>query len=668
MSFIAVSKAKPCPLCNGNHACSFTKDGLRCCRRRHGEDVPGWIYLGETKNGTWGMYRQEGDIRGGFDPNPIRYRQRQTDLPLPQFVPVIPPKPPEDPDVKLRNWLAHPARDMVLLRGDSPQAKSWANLLGLPDPAIFEQLEVGWLQADDLNCGDLLAFPERDGQGAIVGYSCRYRDGRKKAIGRRGLCIPRALTPTSHIHEGAIYLVEGASDTLALLAMGRNAIGRPSNTGGGDYLIDFIRRLQKVRWWGIPEIVVVGENDRKADGRDLWPGRDGAYRIAHRLADELGIDVQIAFPPTGNKDVRDWFQKEMKRASRQSWKNPAPSVGGRWAYHILTSSSIVQPGQSNPYKGSSTFAQAAIVLATCVLSAGLPDISDLFTERDKPLADEARRRREEENAVAAAIKEAMGDFDRFPCFTTRLVAFLSKKTGNPFAIEFRCCQRNCAGCRLWLDWQELENAKLRFSQSERAGTTLTRFAFDDPKLWRALAEHLRRNDADYIKIVSSQDGGESFVVFASGTFLGSNRWQGTTVTPQQAIDEMKTLLPCYDGMKRPVSTSHEWKRPEADEKSGKFTRVGRINPTAIDKFFEIADTIDADVLPCVPARRNGTILRMWQFRRLAGWDYYTRDHLFFCLSCGEVLPYRQSAKADADEPPPPDFDPWDSRSPDCVFV
>src|SRR5262249_449698 len=99
--------------------------------------------------------------------------------------------------------------------------------------------------------------------------------------------------------DGAIYLPEGASDTLALSALGLPAIGRPSNTGGADHLATLLRDVPRDR-----QIVVLAECDPKADGK--WPGRDGAIRTATTLAEKLGRAVHWAVPANGGKDVRAW--------------------------------------------------------------------------------------------------------------------------------------------------------------------------------------------------------------------------------------------------------------------------------------------------------------------------------------------------------------------------
>jgi hypothetical protein len=63
--FTHASKQHPCPLCRGDHACSHAADGLHFCRRRHGEEEMGWVYLGEAHEG--GTAARAGTWPQGWD-------------------------------------------------------------------------------------------------------------------------------------------------------------------------------------------------------------------------------------------------------------------------------------------------------------------------------------------------------------------------------------------------------------------------------------------------------------------------------------------------------------------------------------------------------------------------------------------------------------------------
>jgi hypothetical protein len=142
-------------------------------------------------------------------------------------------------------------------------------------------------------------FPESDGQGNVIGILRRYRDGTKKVMprGQRGLYLPQGWQDG----KGPIFIPEGASDVAALLTLGLRAVGRPSCAGGVDHLLDLLADTDA-------EVLIVGENDQKEDGR--WPGRDGARRVASALAPDLDCRVRWTMPPEGCKDVREYLTRE----------------------------------------------------------------------------------------------------------------------------------------------------------------------------------------------------------------------------------------------------------------------------------------------------------------------------------------------------------------------
>jgi hypothetical protein len=121
-----------------------------------------------------------------------------------------------------------------------------------------------------------------------------------------------------------LLLVEGMSDTAAAMTIGLQAIGRPSNTGGGPMLVALLRRMH---WQG--PIVVLGENDWRepkmpkgmthpADCKGCafcWPGAYGAAQIAKILWDRLPrprppILIRM---PSQSKDLRQWVNDASKQ-------------------------------------------------------------------------------------------------------------------------------------------------------------------------------------------------------------------------------------------------------------------------------------------------------------------------------------------------------------------
>jgi hypothetical protein len=185
-------------------------------------------------------------------------------------------------------------------------ADELAGALGLPRLALAALPLIGFDPA-----GGCWTFPEVSAAGRVVGIVRRYRDGSKRAMAgsARGLTVPARWDERGT----PVLVVEGQSDVLALSLCAVSAVGRPSNAGGVALLAELL-----AGWPPGREIVVMGENDRKADGR--WPGRDGAVHVAEDLAARLWRRVAWALPPDGAKDVRAWILAQ----------NPIPNVLDSW--------------------------------------------------------------------------------------------------------------------------------------------------------------------------------------------------------------------------------------------------------------------------------------------------------------------------------------------------
>lgn len=172
---------------------------------------------------------------------------------------------------------------------------------------VLKDMRVSWLNAMQVmpfgspHRREAYVFPERNGKGEVVGLVFRYADNSKKAAkgSRRGLTIPRSVLDGKH-KSGSIFVVEGASCVAAVMAAGGAAVGRATNYSDIDceYLAHLLSDHEG-------EIVIVGENDEKTDGK--WPGKIGAQRTANKLAKLLSRSVQVAMPPEGFKDAREWL-------------------------------------------------------------------------------------------------------------------------------------------------------------------------------------------------------------------------------------------------------------------------------------------------------------------------------------------------------------------------
>ncbi|MHB1422806.1 MAG: DUF3987 domain-containing protein [Gemmataceae bacterium] len=278
------TKGNPCPVCNGHKRCSVGADGLLCCRERQGEQ-PGFVCLGPAKR----------------DPVFTLYR-RQDDPVLAQRAEAWEAVRGPQVNGKLA-WAELASEFQAALTPD--RRDELAALLGLP-PNVLDTLGVGWRGRSDA-----WTFPERDGDGRIVGIGQRRRDGSKFQItgGRRGLLVPKGWLD----RDGPLLLPEGASNTLALTALDLCAVGRPNNLSGAENLSRLLATFAAGR-----EIIVVGDFDPKPTGR--WPGLEGCQRVASQLAERLKRPVWWVLPPEGNKDVRAWVNhRELPLGCSDSW-------------------------------------------------------------------------------------------------------------------------------------------------------------------------------------------------------------------------------------------------------------------------------------------------------------------------------------------------------------
>lgn len=221
--------------------------------------------------------------------------------PLPQV--VLPDKKPT-PKIDA----AAAARTMYRSSQASAKRAALANQLRVTVRSLeLLGVGVGW----DWNGREFGSFPSRDGIGKTVGITRRYDDGQKKTM--RGTSNGGVfVAPKWWKEPGPVWLVEGASDTAALLSESLCVIGRPSNIAG----ILVIRKLIGRRARG-RAVVVIGEHDEKLDRRGTveqckadcvgcaWcaPGLYGARETARQLRQ---FGAKWMMPPEGVKDVRAW--------------------------------------------------------------------------------------------------------------------------------------------------------------------------------------------------------------------------------------------------------------------------------------------------------------------------------------------------------------------------
>lgn len=232
------------------------------------------------------------------------------DEPIPAFIP-----PPERAIVR-GDWHEPACRYAEALTG--AKKRELALSLGLPEDGLSRLALLGLWQD---NGQEAFTFPERDGHGKVIGLNRRFPTGQKLHLagGQRGITLPEGWNDGS-----PVYVVEGPTDTMAMVCAGLTAWGRPSNIGGTEYLAEAIRQID-------PEtpVIVMGENDRKPDG--LWPGLSGAVTVAGNLAERVRNPVKWALAPTDYKDVREYLTSE--RFSDTPWDRRGLILAGDLEIH-----------------------------------------------------------------------------------------------------------------------------------------------------------------------------------------------------------------------------------------------------------------------------------------------------------------------------------------------
>lgn len=291
-----VTLAEPCLVCSRGTWCTRSVDGsLAKCMRTESErpatgDGGGWIHK--------------------VDGKPMQVIER-------------PKKPEIDVDFT--------ALALKCFENGADVRASLSTELGVGVEAL-ERLLVG-SGFDDYRSLGYSTWPERRQGGKVVGIIRRYRvavsegGGNKLTLpgSKHGLYLPRDWWKGT----GPVLLVEGGSDTAALLTLGMCAIGRPSNVGGVNLLIGVLRDFER-------PIIVLGERDRKPDRvgtnkrcpKDCagctwcWPGRAGAKLTAERLKAAMPSKrILWRLPPESVKDVRDWLRSEPQlSAGRLLWR------------------------------------------------------------------------------------------------------------------------------------------------------------------------------------------------------------------------------------------------------------------------------------------------------------------------------------------------------------
>ena len=263
---IRVSRERPCPVCGKPDWCLVSPDGRAAICPR-------------TSKGSLRDLGEAGFLHRLDGSSSI---ERDT-WSLPR---------PYQPKQPFRDWERY---TQSCLRDAGAARALLAKTLGVAESALA-RLQVGFDRTEQC-----WTVPERDADGKVIGINRRFPDGSKKRTAGSQCGLTYALDwDTGH---GPVFLVEGASDTAALMTLGLAVIGRPSNTGGVALLTDLLTDFPRDRG-----IFVLGERDQKPSG--AWPGKEGAERTCKSLCQALDRTIGCAMPPGDAKDVRAWLNAQ----------------------------------------------------------------------------------------------------------------------------------------------------------------------------------------------------------------------------------------------------------------------------------------------------------------------------------------------------------------------
>jgi hypothetical protein len=157
---------------------------------------------------------------------------------------------------------------------------------------------TGELHEPETRHAKAFTFPMRDAEERVIGIRFRNSSGHKWAAidSLNGLFIPVGLSG-----RGPLIVVEGPTETAAVLDWGFDCVGRPGNTGGCELLTRYI--LQRRR----RQVVILRNNDPEGSHAQFLTLMGAETLAASLLA--RSVEVRIIAPPAGTKDARDWKTK-----------------------------------------------------------------------------------------------------------------------------------------------------------------------------------------------------------------------------------------------------------------------------------------------------------------------------------------------------------------------
>lgn len=262
--WLRVTRNKRCPLCDAPDWCGISPDGAMCICMRVSDGS-----IRSTRNG--GFLHKLSDDASSFSRRAVGRSP-------------VTPRPVVDMEVHARRF--HDAVDLDL------QLETEAKWLGVSAWSLF-LLWIGWSHNDNA-----WSFPMRDENKKIIGIRLRSPSGKKWCVkgSRTGLFIPLQFD-----NDGPLFICEGPTDLAALITVGFDAIGRPSNVGGVDLIVRFLKTLKPKR-----DVVIVRDRDEPESMAETNTRR-GVDKLIEKMAGAVKTAKEIA--PPRHKDIRKWVQE-----------------------------------------------------------------------------------------------------------------------------------------------------------------------------------------------------------------------------------------------------------------------------------------------------------------------------------------------------------------------
>lgn len=286
MKWISVNRSHPCPICGKPDWCGINDEGTMCICMRASNDYPskngGYIYIFEE--GTWKSPYKRVLGFGGYNlpSQPLtpsnfarkwHYKAKLTPKEITDFI-------VKDAIFTLDNW-DYGVEDIC---------------------GVCSFLEIGTAIAfgcfQSKSHPDCLGIPLRNAGGDFVGIRFRNIKTHEKTSllgGSDGLFFSGKI----YKHKvNTLFIVEGATDAIALGALGFDVVGRSSCATGTDHIRELLNILKP------SNLVYVADNDNAKLIADKYreAGREGA----RKLANDIGRPYKMITPLT-TKDIRSYI-------------------------------------------------------------------------------------------------------------------------------------------------------------------------------------------------------------------------------------------------------------------------------------------------------------------------------------------------------------------------